>query len=180
MILTPQHPFQVSSSLLVCQCTFFCLVKFFSVLPLLFDWTWGWDCYSFFSDYCTSMCLTLLHAIALCFFSSFHLCWFVLYFCFCCFNLIDTGSGFLWFFTFICLTLLVGAPNFSTVLGMLHSGGYIKDHNGPSNWPYLGHGPLLLAHTLLGTPRWWNSDIQYPDIILYSWPGDFNQYAQTN
>jgi len=38
------------------------------------------------------------------------------------------------------------------LMGMFHSGGYFKDHNGPSNWHYLGHGPLL-AHTLLGTPR---------------------------
>ena len=152
--------FQVSSSLLVCQMHLFCLVKFFYVFPLLFDehgvrivtpfsliiaLPCVWHCF-FFCERCVWHCFMQ----SLMFFDSFHLSWFVLYFRFCRYNLIDIGSGFLWFFTFICLTLLVGAPNFSTVLGMLHSGGYIKDHNGPSNWHYLGHGPLLLAHTLLG------------------------------
>lgn len=131
----------------------------------------------FFCERCVWHCFMQ----SLMFFDSFHLSWFVLYFRFCRYNLIDIGSGFLWFFTFICLTLLVGAPNFSTVLGMLHSGGYIKDHNGPSNWHYLGHGPLLLAHTLLGihgtAMEQWCTVPRY--IILYSWPGGFNPYAQT-
>jgi len=56
--------FQVSSSLLVCQMHLFCLVKFFYVFPLLFDEHGVRIVTLFFSNYCTSMCLTLLFFFA--------------------------------------------------------------------------------------------------------------------